>query len=1053
MKIRNIANSAYALWAWARGKDLNGPSLGDSFSTYSETLRSCGTAQSTEAYYLGLDLLELEGAPERNIEPGHISVLNHALETCQKKGISSSGLAANFARLINEGASSNVLAMYSYAVFHFLDSDIDITELTNNFIQLVKLKPREEEWNIYDTLLTKHLNFHFGNLTESYIKFLKLKPGKKELDIFKDIVDYSKTDYVGIRKPLYKTIDAYLELLAAKPTENKWKVFEELVKYQKSINYYLDDLITYFARVATLKPSDKELGVLREITNIPRRANHEVHTAVSCFETIIKTKPNEDQLEAYKQAAVYCERFGWAQNVLSTNFTKIIEAKATKEQLKVYLDTIKEHENTKFNILTFTSAFAIVVRANPTPEQLKQFIEDELFKQNDNSSSSCAPGYYDLIAAKPETKIWERFRKLVEYHKERKLPFGPFTKNYATLASNNPSDEIWDLYDEIVSQYMKAGMPLSLLTGSTAALAEGNPTKPILDVYREATLFHLKLDDALFVNAVQSYCLKLMQENAHPTLLINYTKAVKNGKLKTREDSKELMRHLTIHAAVTNLLRNTAPDTRNLSRGVIQELVQNDPLPYPQEDLSGNPHPDAIQAQSETESIFRRAFNVHHGFSSLTFDSKRNPIGDHWILARFGNDVAEFTEFINAQDPMKFPGKGVQISRLIPEKIFAFNEDDWREYNDPYLKYKAAWPWAKDEFDDLSKTQFIFTRGFIAVSCPTNPKYVLEGTSGEKVHYSYIVFNDHHENYGCNVAYLVPTSILKNKLWGTTVPYEDYLGFSKEDTDINDVTFGPEDFAKDTKLIPANVLNLCWGSNIGGGLCNAYPPGSSPFHRWESKRNMRHETRDKYNHVHKSHITGHYQASMTKKMDKKLEPLRQAHKQVFEVTNKYQNLLDLFKLTLAMWHKGHTIGEKVTPANASDDYLFDNIDYDNVDETLEEGQIYDMSDNPRSNRMLIEAYKWYEGRKTGKNNKNDFPILVIADTLDYWSIPESPIYLDTYHLTLTIEGETIQLPRSSDGTGEIENDLWYNNVIPYIQSTAKDLRFYDRRDLNVAALN
>lgn len=1051
MKIRNIA-SALALWTWFRGNDSNGPSLGNSFSAYNETLRSYSATQSTQAYYMGLDLLELEGALERNVEADHIIVLNHALETCQKKDIPTSGLASNFARLINEGISSNVLAMYSYAAFHFLDSDADITELTNNFIQLVQSNPTEEEWNIYNMLLTKHLNFHFGTLTKSYADFLKLKPGKKELDMFKNITEYSKVDYAGIRKPVHKTIDAYLQLLAEQPTENEWKIFEELVTYQKSINYYLDDLITYFARITALKPSDKELEVLREITDIPRKAKHEVHTAVNCFETIIKAKPNKDQLEAYKQAALYCQKFGWAESVLATNFAKIIEAKAIKEQLKVYLDTIKDHENNKFNILTFTSVFAIVVRANPTPEKLKQFVEDELFKPNENSSSSFALGYHDLIVTKPESKIWDRFRKLVEYHKEKKLPFGPFTKNYASLVSSNPSDEVWSLYDEIINEYMKTGLTLSLVTGSTAALAEGNPSKLILDVYKEATLFHLRLDDALFVNAVQGYCLKLMQENAHPTLLTNYIKAVKSGKLKTREDSKELMRHLTVHAAVTNLLRNTSETTRKASRGVIQELVQNDPLPYPQEDLEGNPHPDAIQAQSETESVFRRAFNVHHGFSSLTFDSKRNPIGDPWMLARFGNDVAVFTEFINAQDPMKFPGRGVYISRLIPEKIFVFNEDDWREHNDPYLRYKAAWPWAKDEFDDLSKAQFIFTRGFVAVSCPTNSKYVLENEYGEKVHYSYIVFNDHHENYGCNVAYLVPTSVLKNKLWGTTVPYEDYLGFSKEDTDINDIAFDPEDFAKNAKLIPANVLNLCWGSNIGGGLCNAYPPGSGPFHKWESKRKMRHETRDKYNHVHKSHITGHYQTSMTKKMDKLLEPLRQAHKQVFKVTNKYQNLLDLFKLTLAMWHKGHTIGEKVIPANVSDDYLFDNVDYNNVDEILEEGQIYDMSDNPRSNRMLIEAYKWHEGRKVGKNNKNDFPVLVIADTLDYWSIPKSPIYLDTYDLTLKIDGETIQLPRSSDGTGEIENDLWYNNVIPYIQSTAKDLRFYDRRDLNVAAL-
>ena len=117
-----------------------------------------------------------------------------------------------------------------------------------------------------------------------------------------------------------------------------------------------------------------------------------------------------------------------------------------------------------------------------------------------------------------------------------------------------------------------------------------------------------------------------------------------------------------------------------------------------------------------------------------------------------------------------------------------------------------------------------------------------------------------------------------------------------------------------------------------------------------------------------------------------------------------------------------------------------------------ENELDDLSENPNSNRMLKEAYTWHNsGEETNVTDKDAYPVLVIANTLDYSSKFESPIYLDTYDLTLKVGGRIIKLPSGSNGSGKEELEIWRDFVLgqEILKGFDKDLRFYPRKVLDI----
>lgn len=830
---------------------------------------------------------------------------------------------------------------------------------------------------------------NYLKLHRKKIKDLLLASGAKEEKLTPEHIDVYSSTYAFFEGRKWKT-------------ERLPSVFASLINVgatSRDLELCFD--IYEYLRTRQLDPYSKKL----------------IGSFITSFFNMLKLKPSKEEWQFYKDVLEYYKLEKSIFN-LSNAFIQLFKAKPQESQLKLCIDTVEIYKKTGRGLNNFIETFANLLKENATNEQLEIYCNAAVSSnRKSNNPNTLGNSFYRFVKAKP-------------------------------------SDDIWQLYKETLSKYKGLGHSPDGITECFSYLTEVNPSPLIFETFKNALKFDLEKNSGLTMAVITDYCVRLSKLDPSPTILRNYNLAILNGHLKTHIDSVNLLRDTAVHAAISNLTRSTTKDATGYSVATTNDLIRNDSVPYTQYlDIHWTiTNPQAQKVYDETLRVYRRAFNIHHGFSSLKCETQRPPTREPPLLARFSKDVARSTNYINAKDINLFPGRGIAISGLMPERVFVSDISAKKLGGDPFHKYKKAWPWVQDVFDDLPKVHFIFTRGFIAVSYidskdgnNKSDKYKLEDIGGKKIDYSYIVFNDHHHNYGCDVAFLVPTRILRQKLTGTLIPYEDYTGFSSKNKDVNEMGLTPKELILASKQIPANVLNLCWGSNIGGGLCNAYPPNSSPYHLWEIPLRGK-ETEDSYRHIHKSHILGGYKPVMTPELEAMMIPLRKAHQNVYTLTTKYQNLLDIFRLSHALWHKGETLGEKLETGEIDFDLALDRetVKYEQV---LEEGKKDEISKNPASRRMLVEAYKLHSGHENGKTDRNDFPLLVLTNALDYWKL-DSPFILDTYDMTLNINGEKIQLSQYSDGTGSEETDIWYIKVIPYLGDSIKDLRFYQRKELD-----
>lgn len=425
----------------------------------------------------------------------------------------------------------------------------------------------------------------------------------------------------------------------------------------------------------------------------------------------------------------------------------------------------------------------------------------------------------------------------------------------------------------------------------------------------------------------------------------------------------------------------------------------------------------------EVKGVYRGVFDIHYGFGHLTYECQKPPGGSDWMLVRFGLDTSVRVDRLRSEGGDHFPGPGCWISGLRLDRLFAVNP---KTPEDPYSLFKAAWPWAARELEELPMSRFLFSRGVRAIVGPSEPKYNLDG-----IHYSLVAWNEHFKNEMLNAAALVPTDLLFEVMKGRAAPVQEpgERPLVSPDQELNGDYLTFESLVEKSEARGVNVLNLGWPSNLGG-LCNAYPPCSSPYFLWEP--GVYAETRDHAGHVHKSHILGRYVSTLTPEIDKRMEPMREAHKLVHRLASAYLNLNDLFRLSLSLWHKGLTVTEEM----GEDAKL-------KVER--EDGDRRDLGENEL--RMLKEAHLWNGLHAQGVRERNSFPVLCLAKTLDHWNRVRSSVVLDTYDMTLRLPGEkSVQLTPGTSGTSGFEVGVWSKYVRPIYYSRADlDLRFLDRR--------
>ena len=623
--------------------------------------------------------------------------------------------------------------------------------------------------------------------------------------------------------------------------------------------------------------------------------------------------------------------------------------------------------------------------------------------------------------------------------KEREWITDPITIGVVRLINKGANKEKIKSFCECLTAERKKNnwaVPRQLIE-RFEALIEKNASDELIEAYKNSLIYLEKNQGATEPHFLFE---KLAVLNPPVSMLNTYNSAITENHYESTDQMIKALREIIVHCASWVIIKDGLRGSSLNAIKVIQDVATNDHVPYAEED------PKTPKVRKQTRRVLRRAFNVYHGFTSRQIETRRPATSISPLLYRFGEDVADFVGNINSSNNNAYPGKGIFISGLIRPKIFAPDPKLSEQGKDPYSDYKATWHLFAKEFDDLEETDFIFTRGFIAISCPQNEKYVLDGT-----HYSYIVFNDHFYNFDFDIAYLVPTEILYSKLKGTIIPPNLKPGLKIKD--INEADLLPKDLIESSKRAGVNILNIGWGSNIGGSLSNAYPLDSKPFHEWEIERRA-HETKDYAGHVHKSRMFGNYRNKLDSQLKKGLKPLRKAHEQVYRVTNSYQNLYDLFRIAHSLWNKGFTVG---TPNSK---YLTEEEENSNQGDPFE-GKEFKPQDllvtgddfyaNPNVLRMLEEAFIWNQKRQNKYDDRNHFPILTIADTVDDWKKPDSNFTIDTFDMTARIGDEVIQLNRGFDEFGPDESAFWYDRIMPLVKDdTSKDFRFYHRKDLGLS---
>lgn len=569
---------------------------------------------------------------------------------------------------------------------------------------------------------------------------------------------------------------------------------------------------------------------------------------------------------------------------------------------------------------------------------------------------------------------------------------------------------------------------------------------------RSAEWEHIKKFTRLIVNSQMSIA-----------YLANYSKAVQAKVIANSEDSLKLLKTMSEHALGTKLLLTDSTGDRAKALADLRFITET--RSYDSESLENaltidtdrgiiarnnswqNKHGLDIAGHEQRGLFyFDKMYDHFHGYGALTVECKRPPNKEPPLLARFANDLGK-VRLINAREIGEFPGRGFLIKRLDPRRIFAAD----KTHADPFHHYRDAWPGLAEQIDDLINTAFIFCRGMIVIGCHHPERYNLSIPGLPAVSYSYVFFNEHFKNPLCKVAYLVPTILIKNKFRDSFIEFEDYKTFDPDKPDINKIIWSPETLADLAAQVGLPIFEVGRAGNITRGFSQL--AGNSVYPYMVNLKKLIEE----HNEVMDEWNKGVMYDYGTDKREKALNRIRALKFEISTVQTqvanlgsrsmgmlgilgRYHNLFDLFRISLALWHKGQT----------ADSGVANNEAFQTAQLTPSVDDIGEAFFNPSAVRMLVEAYVWHkEGHESGLKKK-DFPVLVLANTLDYWRIPPSPFVLDTWNLTLNMSGETIELPQWSNGRGEEEVEVWTDRVLPLAQSTLKDLRFYDREAIGEA---
>jgi hypothetical protein len=448
---------------------------------------------------------------------------------------------------------------------------------------------------------------------------------------------------------------------------------------------------------------------------------------------------------------------------------------------------------------------------------------------------------------------------------------------------------------------------------------------------------------------------------------------------------------------------------------------------------------EALRYREKTYDLIRRLHNISYGFTALKVVNQRMPDGGPSAFDEFGDDLFEHLYVVNVSSNDLFPGYGVLFVGPEVQRIFVHDLD---HPSDPLHRFRAAWTDPRRlrsthlDLDRYADAEFAFVRGFLGVSVPAGdfaPCYEVAGTR-----LTLMVWNNHFPGVEAELALLVPTSIYHERVRPCLIRC---IELDKPHPDVRDACragLDPNAIRAECVARGLPYVDLGSPSVAGGGLVNGFRPKEPPYHAWEA-RLPAHETRDRAGHIHKSHILGGYRMRLggDPELDHALQPLREGNDLVFDIVSSYLNLLDIFFMSFATWHRGDTL-------DAIDfESVFDEDEHQQIAETDEEEPF-----NPRNTRILRTAYAVHDQLVEFRAPVSDFRVYCSANPLHLYPRPEATITLDTRDMMLVVRGpegtREISLARARVGSSERAELLWVRHVLTFLRRTGFDLRPYDR---------
>jgi hypothetical protein len=530
----------------------------------------------------------------------------------------------------------------------------------------------------------------------------------------------------------------------------------------------------------------------------------------------------------------------------------------------------------------------------------------------------------------------------------------------------------------------------------------------------------------------------------NPAMVHKLNLMLSQGGIRTLEEFTRKLRDLKMHA-LTDIMRNASDEGRKKwARDLMAREFNMGGPPY-QEGSRG-----AREHFNETMEVVDRAFRDSKGFGGLALDSRGVPRSANVeavppMLIRFGLDSASHTFVINSSDNEGFPGKGCMIYGIKAEKVFS-SDPHWQQHQ----KSSPYWRWTEGNglfanqyfhqfrMEYFEKCAFVFMRGLKIVVPPKHQAFVLD-----KEPYSYLVYNRHFYP-GPEVALLIPTRVVGDLLGNALIKAEDYRGFDRNVVDVSKIDFGVQNLLRECRKRDLNLLDLTYGSVIGGGLCNAYAPHSSPHFTWEGAADS-YGWSDSWGHVHKFRLSAH--SLKGSNFVESLAHFRALHGSVREVVRPLQDYLSAFGFALSFYKMGSTLIADEDFREVSRDSQ-DTREDDNDGESPQDGELSFEEQQERDNppiheyryRMLQEAYRWHLGAREQGWPRGKIPILHFAWVLDPNSLPSEAhrrFEIDLASMVLKTPDGSFQLPKDSDGSGPEERELWRKHVVPCFENNSE----------------